>query len=435
MREILEAIVARVPPPGGRRRGAAAGARLRQPLRPVQGRRRLRAPVGRNAARPRAHPLHGHRCRVGDPRARLLPPAAGPDQAARVGRGRLRRHRAEEHPRGAGRRHDDVGRRAAPRRRCPATRSRCRWCSPASTRCAATTIPSCATRSTSCTSTTPASSTSPSRRSRSASDSAAASSACCTWRSRRSASSGSSTSTSSPRAPSVEYRVKVLQPPDEARGRQPGPDAGSRRDRADQRAVGLGAGHHAHRLHRPAHGARHQPPRRVPEHGVPRPEARQPALRDAARRADHRLLRPAQEPIERLREPRLHLHRLPARRPRQARRAGQRRAGRRAQPHRPPVERLSVRQGAGREAEGADPAPDVRSAGPGRHRLAYHQPRDDPGDAQERAGQVLRRRHHAQAQAAREAEGRKAAHEADRVGRDPAGGIPGRAAHERDAPE
>ena len=89
------------------------------------------------------------------------------------------------------------------------------------------------------------------------------------------------------------------------------------------------------------------------------------------------------------------------------------------------------RQGAGREAEGADPAPDVRSAGPGGHRLPYHQPRDDPGHAQERAGQVLRRRHHSQAQAPREAEGGQAAHEADRLRRDPAGGVPGRASHER----
>ena len=53
------------------------------------------------------------------------------------------------------------------------------------------------------------------------------------------------------------------------------------------------------------------------------------------------------------------------------------------------------------------------------------------GDAQERAGQVLRWRHHPQAQAAREAEGRQGAHEAGGQRRDPAGGIPGRAALER----
>ena len=46
-------------------------------------------------------------------------------------------------------------------------------------------------------------------------------------------------------------------------------------------------------------------------------------------------------------------------------------------------------------------------------------------DAQERPRQVLRWRHHPQAQAAREAEGRQAAHEAGGLGGDPAGGVPG----------
>ena len=49
------------------------------------------------------------------------------------------------------------------------------------------------------------------------------------------------------------------------------------------------------------------------------------------------------------------------------------------------------------------------------------------GDAQERAREVLRRRHLAQAQAAREAEGRQEAHEARRQGGDSAGGVPRRA--------
>ena len=46
------------------------------------------------------------------------------------------------------------------------------------------------------------------------------------------------------------------------------------------------------------------------------------------------------------------------------------------------------------------------------------------GAAQERARQVLRRRHHAQAQAAREAEGRQEADEARRPRRDSAGSLP-----------
>ena len=48
-----------------------------------------------------------------------------------------------------------------------------------------------------------------------------------------------------------------------AGGRQPGQDAGRRRDRGHQRAVGGGAGHHADRLHRPDHGAGHRPTRPV----------------------------------------------------------------------------------------------------------------------------------------------------------------------------
>ena len=56
-----------------------------------------------------------------------------------------------------------------------------------------------------------------------------------------------------------------------------------------------------------------------------------------------------------------------------------------------------------------------------------HRARVGQGAAQERARQVLRRRHLAQAQAAREAEGRQEADEAGRPGRDPAGSVPRRA--------
>ena len=49
---------------------------------------------------------------------------------------------------------------------------------------------------------------------------------------------------------------------------------------------------------------------------------------------------------------------------------------------------------------------------------------NDQGAAQERARQVLRRRHHAQEEAAREAEGGQEADEAGRQRRDPAGGVP-----------
>ena len=55
----------------------------------------------------------------------------------------------------------------------------------------------------------------------------------------------------------------------------------------------------------------------------------------------------------------------------------------------------------------------------------------DARDAEERPRQVLRRRHHSQAQAAGEAEGRQEAHEASRQGGDPAGSVHGDAPHGR----
>src|SRR5205807_2447709 len=137
------------------------------------------------------------------------------------------------------------------------------------------------------------------------------------------------------------------------------------------------------------------------------------------------------ELIARVREPGLQVHRLSARRSRQARCAGERGAGRRPEPHRPPLERIRRWQDPRRAIEGADPATAVRSTRSGGSRLAYHQPRDDPGHPQERARQVLRRGRDAQAKAPRKAEGGEAAHEANRIRRDSAGGLPGGAAHRR----
>ena len=55
----------------------------------------------------------------------------------------------------------------------------------------------------------------------------------------------------------------------------------------------------------------------------------------------------------------------------------------------------------------------------------HRRPRDGAGDAQERARQVLRRRHHAQAQAPRAPEGGQEAYEDARLRRGPAGGVHG----------
>ena len=86
---------------------------------------------------------------------------------------------------------------------------------------------------------------------------------------------------------------------------------------------------------------------------------------------------------------------------------------------------VRARQGAGLEDAGADSAADVRRGHSGGHRHADHRARKRQGAAEERPGQVLRRRHLAQAQAAREAERRQEAHEARRPGGYPAGSVPG----------
>ena len=145
------------------------------------------------------------------------------------------------------------------------------------------------------------------------------------------------------------------------------------------------------------------------------PQARPAQLRAAAGRGHRRLLRPAQDPNAGLCLDGLRGDRLPGGQPGQGGRAGRRRSGRRAVGHRPPRSSAGHRARARAPPARPDPAPDVRRRRPGGHRLYRHLPRDGGGDAQERPGQVLRRRHHPQAQAAGEAEGRQAAHEAGRV--------------------
>ena len=68
-------------------------------------------------------------------------------------------------------------------------------------------------------------------------------------------------------------------------------------------------------------------------------------------------------------------------------------------------------------------APDVRGAHPGGHRQPHRRPGNRPRHAQRRPRQVLRRRHHPQAQAPRKAEGRQKAHEARRQRGGPPGSV------------
>ena len=112
----------------------------------------------------------------------------------------------------------------------------------------------------------------------------------------------------------------------------------------------------------------------------------------------------------------------------QARHPHQRRAGRCALDHRAPRQRLSARPRPGRQDAGADPAADVRGGRAGGDRQFGDRARLGQGAAQERARQVLRRRHQPQEETAGEAEGRQEAHETGRPSRDPAGSLPRRPA-------
>ncbi len=152
------------------------------------------------------------------------------------------------------------------------------------------------------------------------------------------------------------------------------------------------------------------------------------AVRAAAGRGGAGLLRPPEVLQPRLRLIRLRVQPLRRRSPGQARHPHQRGAGRCAVDHRAPRQCLPARPRPGRQDAGTDPAADVRSGGAGGDRQRGDRARHRQGAAQERAGQVLRRRHQPQEEAPGEAEGRQEAHEAGRLGGDPAGSLPRRPA-------
>ncbi len=83
----------------------------------------------------------------------------------------------------------------------------------------------------------------------------------------------------------------------------------------------------------------------------------------------------------------------------------QRGPGGRPELHRPPGQGLPPGPKALRKAQGEHPPPALRGADPGGHRRQDHRPGDGEGHAEGRAGQVLRRRHHPEEEAAGEAEG------------------------------
>ena len=189
--------------------------------------------------------------------------------------------------------------------------------------------------------------------------------------------------------------------------------------------------HHPERVHRHDHGAVPVPARRVGRHGLSVRDPGRAALHDAAGRDHLRLLRRAEVAHPRLRLAGLRGDRQAGGRPGQGGHPAAGRGGGRVLRDRAQGLRLRLRRLDDGQAARADPAAAVRGADPGRGRLEGHRPREDPRDAQGRAGQVLRRRHHPQAQAAGEAEGGQEADEDGRPGRGPAGGLHRRAVHRR----
>ncbi|CAA9439468.1 MAG: Translation elongation factor LepA, partial [uncultured Quadrisphaera sp.] len=197
--------------------------------------------------------------------------------------------------------------------------------------------------------------------------------------------------------------------------------------RRGARAGGEGDGAHAVGVHRHRDGAVPAAARRAPRHGLPLARAGGDALHAADGGDRLRLLRPPEVAHPRLRQLRLRPGRRPGRRPGEGRHPAPGRAGRRVQRDRAPRQGLRLRADDGRQAEGPHPAPAVRGAGAGRDRRPGDRPRDRARDPQGRARQVLRRRHHAQAQAAGEAEGGQEADEDGRPGRGAPGGLHRRA--------
>ena len=120
---------------------------------------------------------------------------------------------------------------------------------------------------------------------------------------------------------------------DRARRRQPDRAARRQPHRPHRRADAVGHHHHADRVHRHGDGAVPEPAGRDDPHGVPLARARRARLHDAAGRGGDRLLRPAEEPDQGVRQPRLRAGGLRHRQPGAGRHPDQPHA--RATPSRP----------------------------------------------------------------------------------------------------
>jgi GTP-binding protein LepA len=168
-------------------------------------------------------------------------------------------------------------------------------------------------------------------------------------------------------APSVVYKVHlsdgevldIANPADL-------PDA-SKRDFIEEPYVKLGA-HHARGLRRDAHGAVQPATRRVHRHDVPLRGPHVSEVRHPARRGGDGFLRRAQIAEQRVRVDGVLVQRVPEKRPHSPRRDDQRRARGAAGVHLPPGQVVQHGPRVSRRAERAHPAPDVPHPHPSRHR-------------------------------------------------------------------
>ncbi len=149
--DVLEAIVERIPPPQGDPKAPLRALIFDSKYDSYKGViAYVRVVDGAIEPRPNAAP-HGRRTRRVEPiEIGVFAPDLRESDGPRLRRGRLRRHRPQEHPRVPRRRHHHAGRQARAPSRCPATARPSPWSSPASIPPRPPTTPSCATPSRSC---------------------------------------------------------------------------------------------------------------------------------------------------------------------------------------------------------------------------------------------------------------------------------------------
>jgi hypothetical protein len=230
-------------------------------------------------------------------------------------------------------------------------------------------------------------------------------------------------------APSVVYEVvlndgTVLQVENPSKM----PDLGQ--DRGDPRAHRHGAPLHAAGLRRPGDDAVQPEARRADEHGLPRPQVHltyELPLAEIVLDFFDKL-----KSVSRAATPVMdyEFKEYRAGRCGQGRHADQRRQGRCAGHDRAPGAEPVPRPRGGRQDARADPAPDVRRGDPGAigaNIIARETSRHCARTCWQNATAATSRA----SEAAREAEGRQEAHEADRLGRGAAGGLPGHPAGRR----